>query len=324
MTAIPDIPGVVAGWRAWRIGRSAAGDPELMAALRGTKWPAGRKTVATCHNPDHDPPEAGCGCGLYGAVVADHVMGLDDSGVLGSVALWGEVVEGTRGWRASNGYPRVLVTGPEVDEQTRARLEVVYRVPAHRSRHSLSTLARAISGPPQDQAYGLLAGVDMTDSELRLLTQLESQERVHRERLAREEAALGQWLLVREDAARRKRLAPLDAAHLERCARQDAAIRERFAAQTEATRQKRLAQAEAARREQLAQAEAAHRLRVHAAMLSFLKLAVIPAVLAAGFGWWWNEAASMTHRVQVLLAAVCLIASIALAMACVEVTKQDP
>ena len=180
----PDVPDVVVGWRAWRIGRSAAGDPVLIAPVLGTGWGPAHATVATCSaHPDHRSPEAGCGCGLYGVVAADQVPGLDDAQVLGCVALWGEVVEGTEGWRASHGYPRVLVAGPAVDEQTRSRLEESYRIPVHRSRFRLGVLAVARGGLRLD---GPRAGAGWTGFEQRF------QKRLTR---AGKKAALREWVV---------------------------------------------------------------------------------------------------------------------------------
>jgi hypothetical protein len=53
--------------------------------------------------------------------------------VLGVVALWGQVVEGTRGWRASHGYPRFVITGPTIVPEQRAAVARRYGVPVHGS-----------------------------------------------------------------------------------------------------------------------------------------------------------------------------------------------
>lgn len=79
--------------------------------------------LATCHgkylcrrNGDV-PPGQTCGCGLYAAKTLYHLLTLGyssydgDTGtfsVIGPVALWGKVIEGSLGWRAQKGYPQKL------------------------------------------------------------------------------------------------------------------------------------------------------------------------------------------------------------------------
>jgi hypothetical protein len=63
------------------------------------------------------PPARGCGCGVYAARepedAADYLEGrswdtLTVHRVIGTVSLWGRVVECTRGWRASFAYPKMI------------------------------------------------------------------------------------------------------------------------------------------------------------------------------------------------------------------------
>ena len=59
-----------------------------------------------------------CSCGVYASGEVEPIarllttpLGGDDheiGRVIGTVALWGDVVECTRGWRASHAYPRRL------------------------------------------------------------------------------------------------------------------------------------------------------------------------------------------------------------------------
>jgi hypothetical protein len=64
----------------------------------------------------HAPPGLNCHCGIYGIslpAVAHYVVpyrfrGVEQTLVLGSVALWGDVVEGELGWRASTAYAQHL------------------------------------------------------------------------------------------------------------------------------------------------------------------------------------------------------------------------
>jgi hypothetical protein len=75
--------------------------------------------VADCRaHGDHAVPHARCLCGVYGAKRLDaSVSYFDGRGagtprevyrVVGEVALWGSVIEGEGGWRASRAYPRRL------------------------------------------------------------------------------------------------------------------------------------------------------------------------------------------------------------------------
>ncbi len=146
---VPDVPDAVLGWRTWRIGRRAQRRAELIAPLAGSLWPARRPLIASCGSREHSPPGDRCGCGLY--AVADPRLlewGPSDHEVLGAVALWGQVVEGTRGWRASHGYPRFLVTGPGIPTEQRAALARRYGVPVLPSAVPPRGLARLIGARP--------------------------------------------------------------------------------------------------------------------------------------------------------------------------------
>ncbi|MHC1560813.1 hypothetical protein ACR9E3_17785 [Actinomycetospora sp. C-140] len=130
----PDLPHPILGWRTWRVGRRAQRRTELIAPLAGLPWPSRQPMIAFCASPTHSPPGDRCGCGLY-AVPDPGTLdwGPSDHEVLGVVALWGQIVEGTRGWRASHGYPRFVVTGPGIAEEQRAALARRYGVPVHRA-----------------------------------------------------------------------------------------------------------------------------------------------------------------------------------------------
>ena len=93
-------------------------------------WPTDRALVAKCAIRGHDVPESSCTCGLY--AVHDPtgaVWAVPDRTVIGYVALWGRVVAGERGWRASHGFPLMLLCPPTTPSQRRRRLAESYRVP---------------------------------------------------------------------------------------------------------------------------------------------------------------------------------------------------
>lgn len=145
----PDLPHPVLGWRTWRVGRRAQRRAELVAPLAGVTWPSRHPMVASCGSTRHTPPGDRCACGLY--AVADPgtlEWGISDHEVLGVVALWGRIVEGGRGWRASHAYPRFVLTGPGIAGEQRAALSRRYGVPVHRSEVPPRDLAALLSDEP--------------------------------------------------------------------------------------------------------------------------------------------------------------------------------
>ena len=147
--SVPDLPHPVVGWRTWRVGRRAQRRTELVAPLAGVTWPSRHPMVASCGSARHSPPGDRCACGLY--AVADPgalEWGISDHEVLGVVALWGRIVEGGRGWRASHAYPRFVLTGPSIAGEQRAAVSRRYGVPVHRSEVPPRDLAPLLSAEP--------------------------------------------------------------------------------------------------------------------------------------------------------------------------------
>lgn len=117
----PDYAEPILGWRVWRVGRHGR-EVRLFSALQDEVWEPRGELSARCRPQEsifsepsvgHPAPAAGCACGIYGSrepvEAARYLLGRDDAPVLhrviGQVALWGTVVEGPAGWRASRGYP---------------------------------------------------------------------------------------------------------------------------------------------------------------------------------------------------------------------------
>ena len=215
---VPDVPVAVAGWRTWRVGRRAQQRHELFSPLTGTPWPPGRPMLAECASPRHAPPGDSCPCGLYAvANPGDLGWSPSDHEVLGVVALWGEVVEGTHGWRAAQGYPRFLLTGPGVSEEQRAGLARRLGVPVHRGEVPPRDLASFLAAD-RATADALRHGTDTEVADL-LARRLPEWARRHREttslaaaetarrrdeaarHAARRHAALVGWLLGVQPAA---------------------------------------------------------------------------------------------------------------------------
>ncbi len=111
-----------------------AGRAGLVSPVYPTFWPPGSALEAVCdarrreplrpwrlRPPEHPAPDAACSCGVHAVSVPGDLAAYVPSvagrrivhRVIGKVALWGEVVEGSRGWRASRAYPAELWV-PEV------------------------------------------------------------------------------------------------------------------------------------------------------------------------------------------------------------------
>jgi hypothetical protein len=124
----PDFAEPVEAWRVWRAAMHD-GRVVLKSLFVGTVWEPGVPFVASCtgcHRSrwapwrtqpnDHAAPELECACGIYGvqsiAAARSYLerppLLCRDDRVIGRVALWGNVVEGSSGWRASHAYPLEL------------------------------------------------------------------------------------------------------------------------------------------------------------------------------------------------------------------------
>lgn len=121
----PDYAEPVEAWRVWRVSMRQ-GRVVLQSLFAGAIWEPVVPLVASCSGGrrsrwapwrkrphDHAAPELDCRCGIYGVrSVAAARSYLEtppllcrDDRVIGRVALWGDVVEGSSGWRASHAYP---------------------------------------------------------------------------------------------------------------------------------------------------------------------------------------------------------------------------
>jgi hypothetical protein len=135
---VPDVAGVVVGWRSWKVAL-ADGGPRLRPMTRigwcaGAWWPTARPLHAACATQQHVAPDETCSCGVY---AASSYGGLDELGyvdragsaiAVGTVSLWGSVVECDRGWRAEHAYPRHLFVPPCL-AQLAGGLAAAYRIP---------------------------------------------------------------------------------------------------------------------------------------------------------------------------------------------------
>jgi hypothetical protein len=111
----------ITGWRVWDLSDSAPGGPLLHPVGSGVDiWPPGRPVEARCgasplltwSRRPHDAPDPACRCGIHGARSLEEIErprpAYPPPTVVGSVSLWGRVIEHERGWRAAFGYPSRL------------------------------------------------------------------------------------------------------------------------------------------------------------------------------------------------------------------------
>jgi hypothetical protein len=119
----PDYAEPLCAWRLWEV-EDVDGAPRLRSLYRTSFWPVGAPLQARCdaqrlrlsRRPRHAAPTETCTCGIYGAPfeVIRKKLAPDDGlppgclFVIGTVSLWGDVLECERGWRAALAYPRRL------------------------------------------------------------------------------------------------------------------------------------------------------------------------------------------------------------------------
>lgn len=105
------------GWRGWLVLPHSAG-ARLWSMVYPELWQPGRPTVARCpHHAYRHPISEHCTCGIYAAhrvedVVPHLVAPPVDVPVrfaVGRVAMWGRIIEGEQGLRASHAYPTELI-----------------------------------------------------------------------------------------------------------------------------------------------------------------------------------------------------------------------
>jgi hypothetical protein len=137
----------IVGWRAWVVDVANPIQPQLVSLTRAIVWPARTELVAVCegghvlHHNHENVIDPRCSCGIYGArtLVDLHALGfgippryLDDEPeqplVVGTVALWGRVIEGPRGYRGQRAYPRELHIA-HVHWRHAIRLQATYGIP---------------------------------------------------------------------------------------------------------------------------------------------------------------------------------------------------
>jgi len=113
----------IEGWRAWRLHRTDAGALRIAPTTPRSDWEPGVPIHATCsgshtreymiYNPElakfHRSPEPGCTCGIHAMKGPERLRHANRAaGVVGTIAMWGRVIEHTKGYRAEFAYPARL------------------------------------------------------------------------------------------------------------------------------------------------------------------------------------------------------------------------
>ena len=102
----------VVGWRTWGLDR-AGGALTLRSVTRPDHWPAREAMVARClQHRAGTVPEWYCTCGLYAVTSPEHLVRSGvlaiESGVVGTVSMWGRLIEHPFGARSRFAYPARL------------------------------------------------------------------------------------------------------------------------------------------------------------------------------------------------------------------------
>jgi hypothetical protein len=97
----------VVGWRGWFLRLTSSGPELAPAGWWRVGWPSLEPMTARCSaGRGHRSPDPGCDCGLYafrsGTALRSFKAWFP---VIGTVSMWGRIVEHEHGWRAEHAYP---------------------------------------------------------------------------------------------------------------------------------------------------------------------------------------------------------------------------
>lgn len=129
----PDYVQALTGWRAWDVRVKSRG-LRLEALGSEVKWKPKQQMVAKCTLPgrrQHAAPAFDCTCGFWAFKTVDMLTAAlngsfgSEIKVLGSVSLWGKIVETENGYRAQYAYPSELWLMSREHEE----LGMIYDVP---------------------------------------------------------------------------------------------------------------------------------------------------------------------------------------------------
>lgn len=122
---VPDLIECITGWRGWGLSKSG----RLEALGQNTAWPVKEALTAVCENSGgHVAPNWSCSCGIWAFKDVDNLaasIGQYAVKVIGTVSLWGKVIETENGYRAEKAYPKELWLLDDSLEE----LGIIYDVP---------------------------------------------------------------------------------------------------------------------------------------------------------------------------------------------------
>lgn len=97
-------------WRVWALHLDRDAQPRLRPIVGSRKpWPMLVPASAECRRHlASDIPAFDCRCGLHAVHASESLRRTRSPAVVGTVALWGRIVEHTHGYRAAFGYPQRL------------------------------------------------------------------------------------------------------------------------------------------------------------------------------------------------------------------------
>ena len=102
------LPEPIVAWRSWTLHRSADGPRLRPIGDSNRVWPIRERASAICPRRIHDAPGFDCRCGLHATRSPDLLRRARNPAVVGTVALWGRIVEHEHGYRAAFAYPQRL------------------------------------------------------------------------------------------------------------------------------------------------------------------------------------------------------------------------
>jgi hypothetical protein len=178
VSAAPDYIEPIVGWRTWLVVQEGEGF-RLRSVVYDALWPPRNELGARClhrallplpwrRRSKHLPPARGCGCGIYAArepeEAATYLEGYSAAAalsihrVIGTVSLWGRVVECRRGWRASRAYPKTIYV-PATSAPNWLRAERAEEIALALTDYDVPVqLLEANSGAPEELIAALGAG----------------------------------------------------------------------------------------------------------------------------------------------------------------------
>jgi hypothetical protein len=134
---VPDAIEPAVGYRVWYVRNN-----RLHSIAHEMLWEPGMPVEAECRmKKDHPVPDENCSCGTYATANFNNLFDMGytrtqgpfavQPGVVvvaGLVNLWGDIVPGTRGWRAQYAYPKKLLVPYSLYQYARPLAEA-YGVP---------------------------------------------------------------------------------------------------------------------------------------------------------------------------------------------------